>query len=98
MGEMFHETLMEPTAYHHFVESGTFRDGTMLALILHGTGENGMPARRGRFAADVHGGEMAVKDTARRSRNHNAALCPKDAVTLGDTNAPGVVQKNKVWR
>ena len=65
-GEMFHETLMEPTAYQHFVESGTFREGTMLALILHGTGERVMPARRGRFAADVHGVEMAVKDTSHR--------------------------------
>ena len=44
--EMFHETLMERTAYKHFVDTGTFREGTMLALILHGTGENVLPARR----------------------------------------------------
>jgi Cytochrome P460 len=59
--EMFHETLMEPSAYQHFVDTGTFREGTMLALILHGTGEQVLPARHGRFAADVHGVEMAVK-------------------------------------
>jgi hypothetical protein len=64
--EMFHETLMEPTAYKHFVDTGTFREGTMLVLILHGTGENVLPARRGRFAADVHGVEMAVKDSSHR--------------------------------
>ena len=64
--EMFHETLMEPTAYHHFVETGAFREGTMLALILHGTGESVLPARRGRFAAEVHGVEMAVKDSSHR--------------------------------
>jgi len=64
--EMFHETLMEPTAYKHFVDTGTFRDGTMLALILHGTGENVLPARRGKLAADVHGVEMAVKDSSHR--------------------------------
>ena len=64
--EMFHETLMEPTAYKHFVDTGTFREGTMLALILHGTGEKVLPARRGRFAADVHGVEMAVKDSSHR--------------------------------
>jgi cytochrome P460 len=64
--EMFHETLMEPTAYQHFVETGTFREGTMLALIVHGIGENTLPARRGRFAADVHGVEMAVKDSSHR--------------------------------
>lgn len=65
--EMFHETLMEPTAYQHFVESGTFREGTMLALILHGTAENVLPARHGRFASEVHGVEMAVKDASHRA-------------------------------
>lgn len=64
--EMFHETLMEPTAYQHFVDTGTFREGTMLVLILHGTGEGALPARRGRFAAELHGVEMAVKDSTRR--------------------------------
>jgi hypothetical protein len=64
--EMFHETLMEPGAYKHFVETGTFREGTMLALILHGTGESVLPARRGRFASQVHGVEMAVKDSSHR--------------------------------
>ncbi|MBI4266706.1 MAG: cyclodeaminase/cyclohydrolase family protein [Acidobacteria bacterium] len=37
------------------------------------------------------------RDPARRSRNQNAALGPKDAVTLGDTNAP-LSEKNKVRR
>jgi hypothetical protein len=64
--EMFHETLMEPSAYKHFVDTGTFREGTMFALLLHGTGENVLPARRGKFATDVHGVEMAVKDTSHR--------------------------------
>ena len=64
--EMFHETLMEPTAYQHFVNTGTFREGTMLVLVLHGTGEGVLPARRGRFAAELHGVEMAVKDSTRR--------------------------------
>jgi hypothetical protein len=65
--EMFHETLMEPTAYKHFVTTGTFREGTMLALILHGVGERAAPARRGKFATDVHGVEMAVKDKSHRA-------------------------------
>jgi hypothetical protein len=64
--EMFHETLMEPTAYKHFVATGTFREGTMLALMIHGTGEKVLPARRGRFASDVHSVEMAVKDSSHR--------------------------------
>jgi YHS domain-containing protein len=65
--EMFHETLMEPTAYEHFAKTGTFREGTMFALVLHGTGEGVLPARRGRFAAEIHGVEMAVKDSKHRS-------------------------------
>lgn len=64
--EMFHETLMEPTAYDHFARTGTFREGTQFVLVLHGTGEGVLPARRGRFAAELHGVEMAVKDSSRR--------------------------------
>jgi hypothetical protein len=65
--EMFHETLMEPTAYKHFVDTGTFREGTMLALILHGAAERVPPMRQGRFATEVHGVEMAVKDSSHRA-------------------------------
>ena len=63
--QMFNTTLMEPTAYRHFVETGQFREGTMLALILQGIGTNALPARQGQFATDVHMIEMAVKDSAR---------------------------------
>jgi hypothetical protein len=63
--QMFNTTLMEPTAYRHFVETGEFREGTMLALILQGIGTNAMPARRGQFATDVRAVEMAVKDRTR---------------------------------
>jgi hypothetical protein len=62
---MFHETLIEPTAYRDFARTGQFREGTMLALILHGTGQNVLPGRHGQFASDVHGVEMAVKDSSR---------------------------------
>lgn len=64
--EMFHETLMEPTAYEHFADTGTFREGTMFVLALHGTGEGVLPARRGRFAAELQAVEMAVKDSTHR--------------------------------
>jgi hypothetical protein len=63
--QMFHATLMEPTAYRHFVETGEFRDGTMFALLLQGIGANVLPARQGQFATDVHAVEMAVKDASR---------------------------------
>lgn len=63
--EMFHETLMEPGAYRHFVDTGEFADGSQFVLILHGTGESVLPMRQGRFAAEIHGVEMAVKDSNR---------------------------------
>jgi hypothetical protein len=62
---MFKETLIEPTAYRHFVETGEFREGTMLAMIMHGVGENVLPGRHGQFASETHGVEMAVKDSSR---------------------------------
>ena len=63
--EMFHETLMEPTAYRDFVRRGTFQEGTVLVLMLHGIGEGLLPVRRGRYAAEIHGVEMAVRDRTR---------------------------------
>lgn len=63
--QMFNTTLMEPSAYRHFVETGTFREGTMFALIGQGVGTNATPARQGQFATDVHMLEMAVKDSTR---------------------------------
>jgi hypothetical protein len=63
--QMFNTTLMEPTAYRHFVETGQFREGTMLVLVLQGIGTNALPARQGQFATDVHVIEMAVKDKGR---------------------------------
>jgi len=62
---MFKETLIEPTAYRHFGETGEFREGTMLVMIMHGVGENVLPGRHGQFASDMHGVEMAVKDSSR---------------------------------
>jgi hypothetical protein len=62
---MFNTTLMEPSAYRHFVQTGSFREGTMLALILQGIGTDALPARQGQFATDVHMVEMAVKDSTR---------------------------------
>ena len=61
----FNHTLMEPTAYDHFVETGEFREGTMLALLVRGTDADAMPARHGQFASEVFAVELAVKDSSR---------------------------------
>lgn len=63
--QMFGTTLMEPTAYEHYVRTGTFREGTMFALVMQGIGSGVMPARNGQFASDIHLVEMAVKDSKR---------------------------------
>lgn len=90
--QMFHETLMEPSAYQHFTETGTFREGTMFVLVMHGTGDGVLPGRHGKFAADLMEVEMAVKDKAHRPEgwsyyifggmngiNKTAATQPKEA-------------------
>ncbi len=63
--ESFNHTLMEPTAYDHFVRTGEFREGTMLVLLVRNTEADAMPARHGRFASDVLAVELAVKDKER---------------------------------
>ena len=63
--QMFGTTLMEPTAHDHYVSTGTFREGTMFALVMQGIGSGVMPARNGQFASDIHLVEMAVKDSKR---------------------------------
>jgi hypothetical protein len=78
----FHETLIEPTAYQHFVETGEFREGTMLVLIVHGVEEGSVPSRHGQYAAAVHGVEMAVKDRARVAEGWAY-------YAFGDTPRPG---------
>ena len=61
----FHETLLEPSAYQHFVETGEFREGTMLVLVLHAAEEGSVPSRHGQYAGAISGVEMAVKDRSR---------------------------------
>jgi len=63
--QMFGTTLMEPTAHEHYVRTGTFREGTMFALVMQGVGTGALPSRQGQFASDTHIVEMAVKDSTR---------------------------------
>lgn len=62
--ELFHQTLVEPTAYEYFTETGEFREGTMLALVLHELGEGAVPSRSGTYAQELAAVEMAVKDSS----------------------------------
>jgi len=62
---LFHQVLIEPTAYRHFVATGEFRDGTMFALLLQSPTSGVLPGRHGQFAGALRTVEMAVKDSAR---------------------------------
>jgi hypothetical protein len=54
--------FLEPTAYAWFAETGTFRDGTMTALVAYRGETDAEPAQQGQFAGDRLAFEMSVKD------------------------------------
>jgi hypothetical protein len=66
--EHFHQVLIDPGAFEAFKKTGTFPDGTMLALEIAATGSRVLPARRGLFADTRVALEVAVKDR-RRSKD-----------------------------
>jgi YHS domain-containing protein len=61
----FHNTLIEPSAYRHYRETGSFPDGTMLALLIQSPGSGALPSRQGQYGARLLAVEMAVKDRQR---------------------------------
>ena len=61
--EMFAHTLRSRRV-SHVRRDRHVREGTMFALVLQGAADRVLPARRGQFANDVQGVEMAVKDKA----------------------------------
>ena len=70
--QMFNTTLIEPTAYRHFVETGEFRDGTMLVLLLQGIGTNAL----------LHAAASSpLTRTGSRWPSRTRRVCPKDGRT-----------------
>lgn len=63
--EMFHTVLIQPAAYDHFVRTGGFPDGTMLALTIYERAEKVPPSERGYFEGDLVALSIALKDTDR---------------------------------
>lgn len=61
----FHNVYIEPSAYRHFVDSGEFPNGTMIAKELVSVGETAAVSGNGFFQGDFQGLEFAVKDTER---------------------------------
>jgi hypothetical protein len=62
---MFHRVYLEPAAYDHFLRTGRFRRGTMLALSIRAPERQVPPSRAGWTEGELAALEMAVKDPAR---------------------------------
>jgi len=62
---MFHRVYLEPTAYDHYLRTGRFRDGTMLALSIRRPERRVPPSRAGWTEGVFAALELAVKDPGR---------------------------------
>jgi hypothetical protein len=64
-GGMFHRVSLEPAAYEHFLRTGRFRPGTMLALSIRRPVRRVPPSWAGWSEGELVALELAVKDPAR---------------------------------
>jgi hypothetical protein len=62
---MFHRVYLEPSAYQHFLETGRFPEGTMLALTIRLPERRVPPSRTGWTEGDFVALELAVKNRSR---------------------------------
>ncbi len=61
----FHNVYIEPKAFSHYVKTGEFPNGTMIAKELLSVGETVAVSGNGFFQGEFQGLEFAVKDTER---------------------------------
>ena len=64
-GGLFHNVYIEPTAYEHFVQTGRFREGTMMAMTLYEPGQKVHPSKQGFFEGNFLALEVSLKDSKR---------------------------------
>ena len=62
---MFHRVYLEPSAYDHFLRTGRFREGTMLALVIRQPERRVPPSRTGWTEGELAAIEVSVKDRSR---------------------------------
>ncbi|HEY7530148.1 MAG TPA: cytochrome P460 family protein [Gemmatimonadota bacterium] len=63
--EHFHNVHLDPASFDHYAETGEFREGAMLAMVVHPAERGAAPSRRGLVEGDRVGLELAVKDSRR---------------------------------
>lgn len=61
----FHNVYIEPVAFAHFVKTGQFPNGTMIAKELLSVGATEAVSGNGYFQGEFQGLEFTVKDTER---------------------------------
>ena len=62
---MFHRVYLEPPAYEHYLRTGRFGEGTMLALVIRRPERRVPPSRTGWTEGGLVALELAVKDRSR---------------------------------
>jgi hypothetical protein len=78
---MFHRVYLEPGAYDHYVRTGRFQPGTMLALSLHQPSRRVPPSRAGWSEGPFVSLQLAVKDPTRFPGGWAYFDCGRDAAT-----------------
>ncbi len=65
----FHSVYIDPESWAHWKDTGTFREGTMLAKELTLVGATAATSGIGFFNGDLQGFEIAHKDTSKYSES-----------------------------
>lgn len=65
----FHSVYIDPKSWAHYKETGTFREGTMLAKELTLVGATAATSGIGFFNGDLQGFEIAHKDSKRYTKD-----------------------------
>lgn len=62
--DVLSNVFMEPTAFHHFEQTGEFPEGTLIAAVVYLASGDATPAESGLYAGQELLFEMSAKDSA----------------------------------
>jgi hypothetical protein len=80
---VFDNVFVEPAAYREFLATGKWREGTMFALELRRSTQEGSINKAGRFQQDVTALEVSVKDSKRFADGWGYFNFGRDGQTTG---------------